>query len=76
MHWTDYVMNCLGLLLSVFYSIYKLYKVLKKYKNVKYIVSITRNVSRLTGWFCSLYIPLPIRYLMYGAFAKFYGINM
>lgn len=33
-------------------------------------------MSRLTGWFCSLYVPMPIRYIMYGSFAKFYGINM
>lgn len=76
MHWTNYVMNCFGLVMSMFFSGYKLYKALKKYKNVKYVVSITRNVSRITGWVCSLYIPVPIRYVMYGGFAKFYGIDM
>lgn len=76
MHWTDYLINCCGMFLSMFFFAYRLYKALKKYKNVKYIVSITRNVSRLTGWFCSLTLPKPLRYVMYGGFAKFYGINM
>ena len=58
------------------YSFYSIYKVLKKYEDVKYIVSITRLASRFTGLICSLYIPYPIRYLMYGSFAYVYGINM
>jgi phosphatidylserine decarboxylase len=62
--------------MSIFHSGYKVYKMLKKYKNVKYIISITRNVSRMTGWFCSLTLPVPLRYVMYGGFAWFYGINM
>lgn len=62
--------------MTTWYQLYSLYKVLKKYNNFKYIVSITRNVSRLTGWFCSLWLPLPLRYVFYGGFAKFYGINM
>jgi phosphatidylserine decarboxylase len=76
MHWTDYLISCFGLFLSIFLSAYKLYKALKKYKSLKYIVSITRNVSRATGWICSLHLPKPLRYVMYGGFAKFYGINM
>jgi phosphatidylserine decarboxylase len=61
---------------SVFYSAYKLYRALKTYRDAKYIVSMTRNVSRLTGCFCSLWLPVPLRYVFYGGFAKFYGINM
>lgn len=53
-----------------------MYKALKKYNNIKYIVSITRVISRITGFFCSLWIPKPFRYILYGGFAKFYGINM
>jgi phosphatidylserine decarboxylase len=49
---------------------------MKKYNNLKYIVSVTRVASRITGLICSLYVPLPIRYIMYGSFAKFYGVNM
>ena len=74
--WTDYILNCMGLFVSVFYSGYRVYKALKKYKSVKYAISITRNVSRITGWVCSLKLPMPVRYIMYGSFAKFYGINM
>lgn len=72
----DIVQNFLGFILSTWYSIYSIYKALKKYNNVKYIVSITRVVSRITGFFCSLWLPVPLRYVFYGGFAKFYGINM
>lgn len=63
-------------MLSWWYSIYSLYKALKKYRNFKYIVSITRVVSRMTGVMCAMWLPKPLRYLMYGSFAKVYGINM
>ena len=66
----------LGVIMTTWYQLYSLYKVLKKYNNLKYIVAITRNISRVTGWFCSLWLPLPLRYVFYGGFAKFYGINM
>ena len=72
----DIIQNFLGFILSTWYSLYSIYKALKKYNNVKYIVSITRVVSRITGFFCSLWLPLPLRYVFYGGFAKFYGINM
>ena len=63
-------------MLSWWYSCYSLYKALKKYRNFKYIVSITRVISRITGFICAMYVPYPIRYVFYGSFAKFYGINM
>ena len=66
----------LGVIMTTWYQLYSLYKVLKKYNDFKYMVSITRNVSRLTGFFCSLWIPLPLRYVFFGGFAKVYGINM
>lgn len=72
----DSTITLLCQMLSWWYSIYSLYKALKKYRNFKYIVSITRVVSRLTGFMCSLWLPKPLRYLMYGGFAKMYGINM
>ena len=62
--------------MTYWYSAYRIYKALKKYHEIKYIVSITRVTSRITGFICSLWLPLPIRYLMYGTFAKVYGINM
>lgn len=76
MSWDELFHNFLGLILSSWYSLYAIYKAAKKYNNAKYVVSITRNVSRLTGWICSLYVPYPLRYVMYGGFAKTYGINM
>jgi len=64
------------MLMTYWYSTYRIYKALKKYHEIKYIVSITRVTSRITGVICSLWLPLPIRYVMYGTFAKVYGINM
>lgn len=66
----------LGMIFSLWCQIYSFYKMLKKYDDVKYIVSITRNVSRMTGFMCSLWLPKPLRYVFYGGFAKVYGINM
>ena len=37
---------------------------------------MTRVSSRITGYICSLWIPVPLRYVMYGSFAKVYGIDM
>lgn len=68
--------NILGRLVAGWYSAYQVYKALKKYNNLKYVVSITRNSSRLTGWLCSLWLPKPLRYVFYGSFAWFYGLNM
>ena len=48
----DYIMNCFGIIISVIMSVYKVYKALKKYKDVKFMISMTRNLSRLTGYFC------------------------
>lgn len=30
----------------------------------------------MTGVVCAMWLPTPMRYLMYGSFAKFYGVNM
>jgi len=73
---TELFMNFMGYILGTWYSLYAIYKALKKYENVKYIISATRLVSRFTGYCCSLYVPYPVRYLMYGSFAKVYGIDM
>jgi len=70
-----YDMN-LGLMFAIVWSIIKVYDALKKYNSIRYTVSITRIISRFTGFICSLYIPYPLRYVMYGGFAKIYGINM
>lgn len=72
----EVLQNLLGAIVSTWYSVYSLYKALKKYNDLKYVVSLTRNMSRLTGWICSLWIPMPLRYVMYGGFARTYGINM
>lgn len=66
----------MGYILSTWYSLYSIYKVLKQYESLKYTVSFTRLVSRLTGYFCSLNLPKPLRYVLYGLFAWNYDINM
>lgn len=53
-----------------------IYKLLKKFHELRYIVSITRVVSRITGYICKIYVPVCLRALMYGSFSRFYGVNM
>lgn len=65
-----------GFFLSSFYSIYSVYKALKRYQSIKYMISMSRIVSRMTGFMCSCYVPVWMRYIVYGGFAKVYGINM
>ena len=65
-----------GFIITMYYSVLPLYQALKKYNSIKYTVSFSRAVSRLTGFFCSLYLPKPFRYILCGGFAKVYGINM
>lgn len=72
----DFLYTFLGMIVSSWYQAYTIYKAAKKYNDVKYIISITRNVSRLTGFMCSLWLPTPLRYFFYGLFAKVYGIDM
>jgi len=72
----EYIQNFTGIILTWIYSIFSLYKALKKYNNVKYIVSITRNFSRLTGWFCNLTVPQCFRHFLFGGYAYVYNINM
>lgn len=72
----DVLHKFLGMLVATWYSIYRVYKALKKYNFLKYTVSITRNVSRLSGFVCSIYVPYPLRYVFYGGFARYYGIDM
>ena len=65
-----------GFIITLYASVLPLYQALKKYNSIKYTVSFSRAVSRLTGFFCSLYLPKPFRYILCGGFAKIYGINM
>jgi len=65
-----------GAFVSTYYSLYTVYKALKRYQSIKYMVSLSRVVSRMTGYMCSLELPVWMRYVMYGSFANAYGINM
>jgi hypothetical protein len=68
--------NVVGYFSASFLSIYQIYKVAKMYKFIKYTISFSRIVSRFTGFLCSLWLPRPFRYLLYGAYCKAYGIDM
>ena len=72
----EVMMNYVGLLSSILMQAKMVYKFLKTYREFRYIISMSRIVSRITGYICAMYQPLPMRYLMYGGFAWVYGINM
>ena len=42
---------------------------------MKYRVSVTRRVSRITGYMASMPLPPGLRVLIYKAFGSIYGIN-
>ena len=52
------------------------YKLLKKFKSWKYVVSITRLQSRLTGYICKMYMPVCFRAPFFGLFSKVYGVKI
>jgi hypothetical protein len=72
----EYIMNSIGLIMTIIMQAKMVYKFLKTYRKIKYIISMTRIISRITGWFCACYVPYPMRYVIYGGFAKFYGLDM
>ena len=53
-----------------------LYKLLKKFKQFRFVISITRTQSRMTGYFCKLYVPRCLRRPYYGLFSMVYGVKI
>ena len=58
----------------LFYGGY-FYMVAKDQEAMKYRVSVTRRVSRITGYMTSMPLPPGLRVLIYKAFGSVYGIN-
>jgi len=57
-------------------NIVGVYKMLKKYQLIKYVISISRVQSRITGYVCKIYVPYYARYAFFGAFSKMYGVKI
>jgi len=53
-----------------------LYKLLKKFQEIRFVISITRAQSRLTGYICQLYVPRCIRRPFFGSFSYVYGVKI
>jgi len=54
---------------------YSLYRLARKHQSIKHKIALSRNLSRLTGFACSLRLPEFLRPIVYGSFGKLYGIN-
>jgi phosphatidylserine decarboxylase len=65
-----------GYFASTIHSVYSIYKMSKKYDFLRYTISLSRVVSRLTGFMCSLWLPKFMRYPVFGLYAWFYQIDM
>lgn len=63
-------------LFSFIFNIIFCYKLLKKFHRYRYLVSITRLQSRLTGYICKLYVLPCLRRPMFGLFSAVYGVKI
>jgi len=54
---------------------YSFYKLIRSHQTIKYKIALSRHMSRITGYACSMKLPKHLRPLVYGAFGKIYGIN-
>lgn len=63
-------------LVSGIFQVVFCYKLLKKFHKYRYIVSITRIQSRITGYMCKCYILPCLRRPMLGLFSAVYGVKI
>lgn len=63
-------------LFSFMFNIIFCYKLLKKFHRYRFMVSITRLQSRLTGYICKCYVFPCFRRPMYGLFSAVYGVKI
>jgi len=63
------------LIVSIF-NFFFVYKLLKTFADFKYIISATRNFSRLVGFVCKLYTPVWLRRPFFGLFCILYGVKI
>jgi hypothetical protein len=62
----------IGLILNIIY----VYELLKKFEKLKFVISVTRLQSRLTGYICKCYVPVFLRSILFGSFGLVYGVKM
>lgn len=62
--------------MSLIVNLRLIYRYLKKVPEIRYTVSITRVVSRITGYICYMPVPKFMRVPFFGTFAKVYGIDI
>ena len=63
-------------LISFIFNIIFCYKLLKKFHQYRYVVSITRLQSRLTGYLCKCYVMPCFRRPIFGLFSAIYGVKI
>ena len=63
-------------LLSGIFNIIFCYKLMKKFTKLRYLVSVTRLQSRMTGYMCKMYVLPCFRRPMFGLFSKIYGVKI
>ena len=75
---TSYIDSDFPLLKAVFFifNITFFYKLMKKINRIKFLVSITRLQSRLTGYICKLPVLSCFRRPLFGLFSAIYGVKI
>jgi len=53
-----------------------IYKWLKSHEDWRFLVSITRVQSRITGYVCKMYTPVCLRRFFFGGFSRVYGVRI
>ena len=71
----DGEMPLLKLLTGIFNIVF-CYKLLKKFAQLRFLVSVTRVQSRITGYICKMYVLPCFRRPMFGLFSKVYGVKI
>lgn len=66
------VFKVIGQLLNLIY----VYELLKTFSYLRFVVSITRIQSRLTGYVCKLPVPVCLRRPFFGLFSYLYRVNI
>lgn len=74
---TDYLQDYLLFkIINQILNIFYVYTILKHLRDSAYFISVTRLQSRFTGWVCSRYVPVFLRFPFYGSFSRMYGVKI
>lgn len=63
-------------LISGIFNIIFCYKLVKKHSRLRFLISITRAQSRVTGWACKLTLLPCLRRPIFGLYSNFFGVKM